>query len=156
MSFSGKERGVKGGGVPKEQLLALAATARAVAGGTKVAVQETVKFAGKSVTVTKIVERTKAETAASSSTVPGGLASALSQMNAPENISTLTKTSLDWDGYKAREGLDDDFTAAARSAGVVEKAALLQRLDERSYTVEAAQKAAEKRARDIQSAAGRM
>jgi hypothetical protein len=71
-----------------------------------------------------------------------------------ESISTLAKTSLDWDGYKAREGLSEDFTSAARGAGVVEKAALLARLDERGAAVEAARKAAEKRERDIRAAAG--
>jgi len=150
-------------GVDREQLLSIATSARAIAGGTKVAVQETVKFAGKRMTVTKIVDRSAVQPSgvdgaisSGASSSGGGLATVLSQLNAPENLSTLTKTSLDWDGYKAREGLDEDFTAAARSGGVVEKAALLQRLDERSHAVDSAQRAAEKRAKDIQAAAGRL
>ncbi len=172
--------------VDKAQLLAIAAAARIVAGGSKVAVQETVKFAGKNMTVTKMVDRsslkaggapqsttTSSSSSSSSSSSAaaaaaaaasgaagaaggGGLSAALNAMAAPESISTLAKTSLDWDGYKAKEGLSEDFTSAARSGGVVEKAALLARLDERSYAVEAGARAAEQRAKNIQAAAGRI
>lgn len=71
------------------------------------------------------------------------LRSVVANLDKPETISTLAKTSLDWDQYKNQQGLDDELERAAQ-AGFVERQSFLQRVDERSYERERAQRAVER------------
>jgi hypothetical protein len=180
-------------------LLAVAANAKAVAGNRKLAITQTVKFAGKTIQVTKLVtagteaaRRAQGDAAAAAARAvlaqataggapggaagapggaagapggaagaPGGAAGApggtegvaaagamslrsvVANLDKPETISTLAKTSLDWDQYKNQQGLDDELERAAQ-AGFVERQSFLQRVDERSYERERAQRAVER------------
>lgn len=118
------------------ELLAMASAAKAVAANKKVAITQTVKFAGKTMTVTRLVtpgtqaakaladEATQAAARAAISAATmaseGGAASTgaagsvsldalVANLDRPEAISTLTKSSLDWDTYKNQHGLDDEL-----------------------------------------------
>lgn len=130
-------------------LLEAAAAAKAVAANKKVAVTQTVKFAGKTMTVTRLVTpgtaaakaiaeeaaasaaraaisaasaagegagggdaSTAAASGAGASAGAGGsvsLDALVANLDKPEAISTLTKSSLDWDTYKHAHGLDDEL-----------------------------------------------
>lgn len=145
------------------EMLAAAAAAKAVAANKKVAVTQTVKFAGKTMTVTRLVTpgtmaakqiadeaataaaraaisaaaaaAGEGETSAASSSgaaaaegvpssasasAPGSagaggggggvsLDALVANLDKPEAISTLTKSSLDWETYKHAHGLDDEL-----------------------------------------------
>jgi hypothetical protein len=43
-----------------------------------------------------------------------GLDKLLQTLKGPKQISTVTKSAMDWDNYKEKEGLSDDVTAAAK------------------------------------------
>jgi hypothetical protein len=38
----------------------------------------------------------------------------LSEIKGPQSISTVTKSSLDWEGYKTTEGIEEDVAAASK------------------------------------------
>jgi len=44
----------------------------------------------------------------------GGLDSVLSTIKGPKAVSTVLKSSMDWDVYKEKEGLEEDLQAAAK------------------------------------------
>lgn len=44
----------------------------------------------------------------------GGLDSVLSTIKGPKLVSTVAKSSMDWDVYKEKEGLEEDLQAAAK------------------------------------------
>jgi hypothetical protein len=171
---------------PSDDLIQAAADAIAIVQGRKIAISQVVKFAGKQMTVTKIVtagtEGAKAALedaknaaaraqihAASNKAVAGdqqsgislhanipstsvsalpvkepsiSLDSVLANLDKPETISTLQKTSLDWDQYKVATGTSEDLERAAKG-GFVEKQAFLSRVDNRTYEM-----GREKRARE--------
>jgi len=143
-------------------LAAVCGRAMALAGGSRVAVTSTVKFAGQSMQVTQMVtagteaaaKATADAAAALTRTSMAGGAGTLSldavvtNLDKPEAINTLAKTGLDWEAYKAKSGLDEGFEARAREAGFVERQAFLGRVDGR--TEEAARSV---RARERASAA---
>ena len=161
------------------QLLEAAAAAKASAAVTRLAVSQTVKFAGKTMTVTRLVgagtEAAKAAVAeaeaararaaiaggsASSSSAAGGPASAgtvsldalVTNLDKPEAITTLTKSSLDWDTYKHASGVGEELERAAK-AGFVDKQAFLARVDERRFELEREQRARERSRRELDEAA---
>lgn len=43
-----------------------------------------------------------------------GIDSVLEEMKGPKAVSTIAKTSIDWDNYKEQEGLEDDLNAASK------------------------------------------
>lgn len=49
----------------------------------------------------------------------GGLDSVLSTIKGPKAVSTVLKSSMDWDVYKEKEGLEEDLQAAAKDGYVV-------------------------------------
>jgi hypothetical protein len=152
--------GAAGGGAPAAgadiplALLEAAAAAKAVAANKKVAVTQTVKFAGKTMTVTRLVtpgtaaakaiaeeasasaaraaiaaaaaageggggdaSSAAAAAAPSAGAVGGGVSldALVANLDKPEAISTLTKSSLDWDTYKHAHGLDDELERCVRA-----------------------------------------
>lgn len=176
------------------KLLEMAESAKAIAAGRKVAIQQTVTYAGEKMVVTKLVSagtqaakaaqeaaaaaearRALAEAtrqaehgAASSSaaaapaglsavsTIGGvprvmGLDKVMASLDKPESISTLTKTSLDWEQYKVNAGLEEDFESAARAAGFVEKQAFLTRVDARQTEADRLRRVEERRKRELSS-----
>ncbi len=48
----------------------------------------------------------------------GGLDSVLSTIKGPKAVSTVLKSSMDWDVYKEKEGLEEDLQAAAKDGYV--------------------------------------
>ncbi|XP_072013930.1 craniofacial development protein 1-like [Amphiura filiformis] len=68
---------------------------------------------------------------------PGGLSSVLGQLGKKSKISTLEKSKLDWNQFKAKEGIEDELTAFVKGkSGYVEKQNFLARADQRQYEQE--------------------
>jgi Bucentaur or craniofacial development len=171
-----------------QRLLTAAASAKATLAGRKVAVKQTVKFAGQTITVTRLVDagteaekaakakveaaRAKAEQAAQqlreqqqaagvpvlpTGGVAGGLGGILAGLDRTEAISTLAKSSLDWDQYKMQRGIEDELAGAAKEGvGFVGKQAFLARVDARQDEKVVAKRQQERAARfAAQAAQGR-
>lgn len=68
-------------------------------------------------------------------------------MKGPQTVSTVAKSSLDWDNFKDKEGLEDDLAVASKD-GYLTRKEFLQRCDERAFENER-----EKRQRDRAAAA---
>ena len=104
----------------------------------KVKVTQTVKFAGAETTVTKTVaaHSREAQLAKEGPAQKSGLESVLDDIKGPKKISTLEKTSVDWDGYKEEHKLDDDIG----KGGYLEKQDFLNRCDVRSFHNEKAER----------------
>jgi hypothetical protein len=49
-----------------------------------------------------------------SSSIGGGLDGVLNTLKGPKLVSTVAKSSMDWDVYKEKEGLEEDLQAAAK------------------------------------------
>jgi hypothetical protein len=85
---------------------------------------------------------------------PGvSLSTLVANLDKPEAISTLTKSSLDWDTYKHAEGLDDELAGAA-AGGFVEKQAFLGRVEARRDEMERERRAAERSQRAAAAGGG--
>ena len=78
-----------------------------------VKVSETVKFAGQAISVQRTVLSESAPSAASVSSSQG-LDKVIDEIKGPKTISTVTKSSMDWDTFKEKEGLEDDLATAAK------------------------------------------
>jgi hypothetical protein len=77
-----------------------------------VKVSETVKFAGKEVAIEKTVlsqSRPLPPVLASS-----GIDKVLDELKGPKVISTITKSLVDWDSFKEKEGLQEDLSTASK------------------------------------------
>lgn len=59
----------------------------------------------------------------------------LSDLNGPKTISTVTKSSYDWDTFKDAEKLNDDLNKASQD-GYLNKQDFLNRCDVRSFEME--------------------
>ena len=118
----------------------------------KVAVSKTVKFAGETRTVTQYVDSSSSSFSASSSSSSSSLSSSIgaivSGLDKPEAISTLSKTNLDWEQYKTKEGLDESFEARAQQYGFVERQDFLSRVDDRSAQADLQRRIEERRQRE--------
>jgi hypothetical protein len=97
----------------------------------RVTVTETKTFAGKSLTVSKTVDA-EAVTKKKKST---GVDSVLAALEAPKSVNTVEKSSMDWDQFKDKEGVNDELNQAARN-GFLERQDFLQRCDERKFEQE--------------------
>lgn len=95
--------------------------------------------------------KTKVATDATASAQPkaGGLDKVLSELSGPQKISTVTKTSSDWDQFKDKHGLDDELQKKAqdKDAYLVKKE-FLQRVDLRRFEHEKADREVKRAARD--------
>lgn len=91
-------------------------------------VEETVKFAGKEIRVSK----SQTKTAASAASVLDSMVAAIQD---PKKISTIEKSSLDWDNFKQKEGIDDELKQFTKD-GYLEKQEFLQRVDLRKFEQE--------------------
>lgn len=56
-------------------------------------------------------------------------------MNGPKKMSTIQKSSMDWDKFKKEQKIEDELTLQTKD-GFLEKQAFLQRADERQFEVE--------------------
>ncbi|POM74408.1 Hypothetical protein PHPALM_8644 [Phytophthora palmivora] len=97
---------------------------------TKQKVDRVVKFAGKEYNV-------------SASAKPGtgkkGLDKVLETLDEPKKVSTMEKTSLDWDKFKENEGIEEELTQYTKD-GYIEKQEFLQRLDLKRFEIEKAER----------------
>lgn len=96
-------------------------------------VTEVRKFAGKDIIVNKTVldvSSNKKQQASSSSS--SSLDAVLETLKGPKVLSTVTKSSMDWDNFKEKEGLEDDLAAASKD-GYLARKDFLGRCDLRAF-----------------------
>lgn len=75
-----------------------------------------------------------------------GLDQVLASLDAPKKVSTMEKTSLDWDKFKEVEGIEDELQQYTKD-GYLEKQDFLQRVDLKQFELE---KAARDKKRKLQ------
>jgi hypothetical protein len=68
-----------------------------------------------------------------------GIDKVLASMDAPKKVSTIEKTSIDWDKFKEEEGIEDELAQYTKD-GYVEKQEFLQRLDLKRFEIEKAER----------------
>jgi len=102
----------------------------------KKSITETYSFAGQDVVVTKTVDEKVVSVNKEVQPVKkgkGNLASLLANLNSqPKKLSTIQKSSLDWNTYKTDKGLVEELNQAKKD-GYLEKQAFLQRTDLRQF-----------------------
>ncbi|KAG6969114.1 hypothetical protein JG688_00005469 [Phytophthora aleatoria] len=98
---------------------------------SKQKVERVVKFAGQEYSVA-----TSAGTAKSGKK---GLDKVLESLDEPKKVSTMEKSSLDWDKFKEKEGIEDELTHYTKD-GYIEKQEFLQRLDLKRFEIEKAER----------------
>eukprot|EP00752_Nemacystus_decipiens_P004172 g3815.t1 len=115
-----------------------AARKKALAASRKVEVTEVKKYAGKDIVVKRTVTAGSAEhAAAAAAKKKGGLDNVLAAIDGPKSISTVTKSSMDWDTYKAAEGIEGEMEQATKDGkGYLNKQEFLQRCDVRKFETE--------------------
>ncbi|CAM9510018.1 unnamed protein product [Choristocarpus tenellus] len=124
--------------------------ALALAAHRKVEVAEVKKFAGREITVKRTVTAAVADkipstVAAASKSSGKGLDGVLAALDGPKNISTVAKSSMDWDNYKAQEGLEGEMEQVTKEGtGYLNKQDFLQRCDVRRFEQERDARAAKR------------
>ncbi|CAM9681853.1 unnamed protein product [Ectocarpus sp. 12 AP-2014] len=115
-----------------------AARKKLLAASRKVEVTEVKKYAGKDIVVKRKVTAGSAEhVAAAGAKKHGGLDNVLAALDGPKSISTVTKSSMDWETYKAAEGIEGDMEQATKDGkGYLNKQDFLQRCDVRKFETE--------------------
>ena len=113
-------------------------------------VMETRKFAGQQIQIERTLKvgetsdhgssssssnRGHNASGSSSSSTKGGVDSVLDIMKGPKVVSTVAKSSLDWDNYKEEQGLEDGLAAAAKD-GYLTRKEFLERVDYRKFEQE--------------------
>ena len=134
---------------------------RPLQGLEKKVVTETKVFAGKEIEVTRTVvgptgaaataaatAAAKGPTAPAAASAPGGIDAVLANLGGPQKLSTVAKTSSDWDTFKDKTGLDEELEekAKGKDAYLVKKD-FLDRVDQRTFEVEKAERDRERAAR---------
>ncbi|ETI56168.1 hypothetical protein F441_01216 [Phytophthora nicotianae CJ01A1] len=94
-------------------------------------VERVVKFAGKQYNVSTSAGTVKSE--------KKGLDKVLESLDEPKKVSTMEKSSLDWDKFKEKEGIEDELTHYTKD-GYIEKQEFLQRLDLKRFEIEKAER----------------
>ena len=93
-------------------------------------VQEHVKFAGEVISVSKRVD--KERILADEQEVTSGLDDMLQGISKKRGVTTVEKSSYDWEKYKEEKKLNDELQDATKK-GFVEQQAFLNRVDERQF-----------------------
>ncbi|TYZ59887.1 hypothetical protein PybrP1_009200 [[Pythium] brassicae (nom. inval.)] len=96
-------------------------------------VQQVVKFAGVEYSVTTRASR-PAKAAGSS-----GVDHVLASLDGPKKVSTIEKSSLDWDQFKEAEGIEDELRQYTKN-GYLEKQDFLTRVDRNQFEREKAER----------------
>jgi hypothetical protein len=63
----------------------------------------------------------------------------LASLDGPKKVSTMEKTSIDWDRFKEKEGIEDELAHQTKD-GYIEKQEFLQRLDLKRFEIEKAER----------------
>ncbi|CAM9420452.1 unnamed protein product [Sphacelaria rigidula] len=129
-----KKRKSSGGAGKSEEVT----RAQALAASRTVEVSEVKKYAGKEILVKRKVTAGSAEhSAVAAVQKKRGIDSVLAALDGPKSISTVTKSSMDWDTYKAAEGIEGDMDQATKDGkGFLNKQDFLQRCDVRKFESE--------------------
>ena len=104
-------------------------------------VQETRKFAGKEIAIERTVKVGESSSSSSSSsssytTAPAtALDKALDVLKGPKVVSTVAKSSYDWENFKEKEGIEDDLAVATKE-GYLTRKDFLERCDHRAFEKE--------------------
>lgn len=106
----------------------------------KEVVQETRKFAGQEIAIErtlKVGESTSSSSSSSSqvSAPVTALDKALDVLKGPKIVSTVAKSSYDWENFKEKEGIEDDLAVATKE-GYLTRKDFLERCDYRSFELE--------------------
>jgi hypothetical protein len=111
----------------------------------EVTITETKRFAGRDITVEKTVRvdqkhaarSTEEDPAARARAPKAGLDQVLAEISGPSKISTVAKTSADWDQFKTKTGMEEELEKQATgSKAYLVKKDFLQRVDERRFEKE--------------------
>ena len=104
-------------------------------------ITEVKHYAGQSIVVQRKLAVTSDKSAVASTTAANksnsGLDTLLQELDGPSKLSTVAKTSADWDQFKTSEGLEEDLTKQAQGKNAfLQKKDFLQRVDARRFEVE--------------------
>lgn len=105
----------------------------------EVMTEEVRHYAGQSIVVQRKVAATTlmAPAAKPKSTKSSGLDILLQELEGPSKLTTVAKTSADWDQFKTKEGLEEDLTKQAQGKNAfLQKKDFLDRVDARRFEVE--------------------
>lgn len=100
------------------------------------------QYAGQTIRVTRKMNSSQAAAAASKGDAggednPKGLDSLLQALNGPGKMSTVAKTSADWDNFKTDAGVEDEIEKQAQGKNAyLHKQDFLKRVDERRFVDE--------------------
>lgn len=95
-------------------------------------VTETRKFAGQNI----MIQRSLKTGQSSSIAKPAdSLDKALETIKGPKAVNTVVKSSMDWDNFKEKEGLEDELLAAQKE-GYLTRKDFLDRVDYRKFEIE--------------------
>jgi hypothetical protein len=134
--------------------------AKAAKGMEKVVVKEVVKFANMVTEISRTVEAgTSAEgargqqagTGSGSHQKQSALDTLLNGLKGPNNVSTVEKTSYDWDKYKEEQGIAEDVEQYTKN-GYLTKKDFLNRVDHRQFEMEKKERERERIKRDADAA----
>ncbi|DAZ96479.1 TPA: hypothetical protein N0F65_008346 [Lagenidium giganteum] len=106
-------------------------------------VDQVVKFAGKEYSVTS-----KSGAPAKGTSKPA-LDQVLASLDEPKKVSTMEKTSMDWDKFKTDEGIEDELQQYTKD-GYLEKQDFLTRLDHKRFEIEKAERDRQRRQQQMQ------
>ncbi|KAF1331560.1 Uncharacterized protein FI667_g4142, partial [Globisporangium splendens] len=95
-------------------------------------VDQVVKFAGVEYSVSKTVNPAAKASAK-------GIDQVLASLDAPKKVSTMEKTSMDWDKFKEVEGIEEELHQYTKD-GYIEKQEFLQRVDLKQFEIEKAER----------------
>jgi hypothetical protein len=123
-----------------------AATKAALAATGKMQVAEEVMFAGKSVAVFRSVDKGSdaaeaAKAAQAKAAQQSTLDRVVQELKHPKKaISAVEKSSYDWDKFKEDKGIAEEIERTAAQQSFVDKQAFLNRVDQRTFEVERAER----------------
>lgn len=112
---------------------------------------DNVKFAGEVITLARRLEKTEAKAKEEAAVAVSGLDRMVAALARKKGISTVEKTSIDWEKYKHEKHLEEELRNASR-AGVVDKEAFLGRVDARQFELEKAERERARAKRDMEAA----
>eukprot|EP01029_Cantina_marsupialis_P020732 TRINITY_DN487_c1_g1_i1.p1 TRINITY_DN487_c1_g1~~TRINITY_DN487_c1_g1_i1.p1 ORF type:complete len:236 (+),score=72.53 TRINITY_DN487_c1_g1_i1:130-837(+) len=119
-------------------------------GPNKVEIEETVRFAGKEMKIKKLVteeEIAHKQKMEQRRQPKDELGAVLQTIKGTKAISTVTKTSMDWDHYKKEQGIEEELDEAIKD-GYLKKMDFLSRVEGRKFEAEKELRARERMRRD--------
>lgn len=60
------------------------------------------------------IQKNSSDSNGKTTSTSGGIDSVLDTLKGPKLVSTVVKSSIDWDNYKEKEGIEEDLSAAAK------------------------------------------